>query len=159
MIFVTVGTQLPFDRLIRAIDEIVPDLANEEVIAQTNGGNYMPHHIKVCSYVCTEDFDKLMDRARLIISHAGTGTIISALKKKKPIIIMPRLAFLGEHRNEHQLATAMKMNELNYVHVAYDKKQLRDLLLNGNIQNLQCIGDHASEELIRSITDFIKADK
>lgn len=159
MIFVTVGTQLPFDRLIRAIDEIVPDLANEEVIAQTNNGNYKPLHIKVCDYICTGDFDKLMDRARLIISHAGTGTIISALMKKKPIIIMPRLAFLGEHRNEHQLATAMKMNELNYVHVAYDKKQLRDLLLNGDIQNLQCIGDYASEELIRSVFDFIHARK
>ena len=159
MIFVTVGTQLPFDRLICAVDEIAADLHGEEIIAQTNGGVYIPVHINTFNYVCATDFDALLTKARLVISHAGIGTIISALMKKKPIIIMPRLAFLGEHRNEHQLATAMKVNELNYVHVAYDKKQLRDLLLNGDIQNLQCIGDYASEELIRSVFDFIHAKK
>ena len=55
----------------------------------------------------------------MIYAHAGMGTILSALKQDKPIIIVPRLASLKEHRNDHQIATAMRMDELGYVYVAY----------------------------------------
>lgn len=54
----------------------------------------------------TDEFDKLCHDARLIVAHAGMGTIISAMTKGKPIIVFPRIAALGEHRNEHQLATS-----------------------------------------------------
>lgn len=155
MIFVTVGTQLPFDRLIRAVDEIAPDLNGEEIIAQTKGGAYVPRHIKQTGYLCTAEYSDTMRRARLIISHAGMGTIITGLMLNKPIIVVPRLFSLGEHRNEHQLATAKKMQELGMVHVAYDNRQLRDLLLTGNIRCLRHLDDKASDELIQSITDFI----
>ena len=93
----------------------------------------------------------------MIVSHAGMGTIISALMYKKPIIIMPRFAFLGEHRSEHQFVTAMKMNELKYVHVAYDNKQLRDMILNKDIRSLRDLSNMASENLIRSLKDFISS--
>lgn len=155
MIFVTVGTQLPFDRLIRAMDELAPLLGGERIFAQTKGGHYKPRNIEVMDYLCATEFMELATKARLIVSHAGTGTIISALVNKKPIVIMPRLAFRGEHRNEHQLATAMKMDELQYVHVAYDNKQLRDFILNDDMECLKELGETASDELVRSLTDFI----
>ena len=71
---------------------------------------------------------------------------------------MPRRASLGEHRNEHQLATARKMDELNFVNVVYNEQQLQDFILNKNIQSLHVLGGHASNRLIQSIADFI-ADK
>lgn len=154
MIFVTVGTQLPFDRLIRAIDEIAPSL-NERIVAQVNHSSYVPLHLECRDYLCADEFNALFDEARLILSHAGTGTILSALMREKPIIIMPRLFCMGEHRNDHQLATAMKMNELHYVNVAYDKKQLHDFIRNG-VQPLRTIGEKASEELVHSLTDFMR---
>ena len=73
---------------------------------------------------------------------------------KKPIVVMPRFAFLGEHRNEHQYATAVKMNEM-HLHIAYDNSQLRDLILDEDIRTLRQLGDTASEHLIRSLKDFI----
>lgn len=155
MIFVTVGTQLPFDRLIRTIDEMAPLLNGEKIIAQTNGGKYIAKNIECIAYFSSEEFNTIISRARMIISHAGIGSIISALTHKKPIIIMPRRASLGEHRNDHQLATARKMDELKFVNVAYDEQQLRDFMLNRNIQSLHVLGDHASDTLIRSIADFI----
>jgi len=154
MIFVTVGTQLPFDRLVRAVDEIIP-LADEEVFAQTCGGTYIPRNMKWMDYLPMDEFDKMFRQARLIVSHAGMGTILSALMYKIPIVIMPRFAFLGEHRNEHQYATAVKMNELRYAHVAYDNRQLRDLILNEDIRTLRDREDTASENLIRSLKNFI----
>ena len=83
------------------------------------------------------------------------GTILSALTQQKPIIVVPRLASLGEHRNDHQMATAMRLNELGYVYVAYDKKQLKDLLLSKDLTPLKQIGSSASRSLIDSISDFI----
>lgn len=155
MIFVTTGTQLPFDCLIRAIDEIAADLGKEEIVAQSQKGSYVPHNIKVIQYLCTAEYKDMMSRARLIVSHAGTGTIISALMLKKPIIVMPRRASLGEHRNEHQLATVKKFEELQFVYAAYDNKQLQSLVRGGNIQCRKELGDNASDSLIFSLKEFI----
>ena len=154
MIFVTAGTQLPFDRLIRAIDDIAVNL-NEEIIVQAKKGVYLPRHIKISDYLRATEYADTMTRARLIISHAGTGTIISALRLGKPVVVMPRRAALGEHRNEHQLATAKRFEELQYIHVAHDTRQLQDLIQNSGIQYLRRLGDKASDSLIASLREFI----
>jgi len=154
MIFVTVGTQLPFDRLVRAVDEIAP-LSDEEIFAQTNGGTYMPRNIRCADCLSADEFDEMFRRARLIVSHAGMGTILTALAYRKPVVVMPRFAFLGEHRSEHQYATAVRMNEMRCVHAAYDSSQLRNLILDEDIRPLRDLGDMASDNLIRSLKDFI----
>ncbi len=155
MIFVTTGTQAPFDRFIKAVDEIAKDI-QEDIVVQAFKSEYQPMHIQTLDFMPPDEFNRVFNEARLIISHAGMGTIISAMQKNKPIIVFPRLASLGEHRNDHQMATAMKMNELGYVYVAYDAKQLRDLLQNVELRPLHTLGDSASPELIQSISDFIK---
>lgn len=154
MIFVTIGTQLPFDRLIRIIDNLAPQL-NEEIIAQVYKCGFTPKNIKTVEFIAPDEFNSLFDKARLIISHAGMGTILSALQKNKPIIVFPRIAALGEHRNEHQLATARKFKEMGTVNVAMDEEELTALLLNGELTALQHIGNSASPSLIQSIEDFI----
>lgn len=154
MIFVTTGTQLPFDRLIRIIDELAPQL-NEEVIAQVYKCGFTPKNIKTVDFIAPDEFDILFDRARLIVSHAGMGTILSALQKDKPIIVFPRIAALGEHRNEHQMAMARKIKEMGCVNVAMSEKELTRMLLNGKQMTLQHIGNSASPSLIQSVKDFI----
>ena len=86
MIFVTIGTQLPFDRLIRIIDNLAPQL-DEEIIAQVYKCGFTPKNIKTVDFFAPDEFNGPFDKARLIISHAGMGTILSALQKDKPIII------------------------------------------------------------------------
>lgn len=154
MIFVTIGTQLPFDRLIKIIDELAPQL-NEEIVAQVYQCGFTPKNIKTIDFLAPDEFNTLFDKARLIISHAGMGTILSALQKDKPIIVFPRIAALGEHRNEHQLATARKFKEMRTVNVAMNEEELTSMLLNGNQTTLQHIGNSASPSLIQSIKDFI----
>ena len=154
MIFVTIGTQLPFDRLIRIIDNLAPQL-NEEIIAQVYKCGFTPKNIKTVEFIAPDEFNSLFDKARLIISHAGMGTILSALQKNKPIIVFPRIAALSEHRNEHQLATARKFKEMGTVNVAMNEEELTALLLNGELTALQHIGNSASPSLIQSIEDFI----
>lgn len=91
MIFATIGTQAPFDRFIKILDEIAP-MSNELIIAQTYKGRYQPKNIKTIDFLAPDEFDKLCHDARLIVAHAGMGTIISAMTKGKPIIVFPRIA-------------------------------------------------------------------
>jgi UDP-N-acetylglucosamine transferase subunit ALG13 len=155
MIFVTIGTQAPFDRFIEAMDEIAA-LIDEPIIAQTFESTYIPKHIQIVSFIPPDEFHTLFSKARVIVSHAGMGSIISALTQEKPIIIFPRLASLGEHRNDHQIVTAMRMNELGYAYVAYDKMQLKNLILQRELKPLRKIGKTASDSLIESILSFIR---
>lgn len=155
MVFVITGTQLPFDRLIRMLDELAPQL-DEEIVAQVNGSGYLPHHINTVDLLPPDEFDKLFNRARLIVAHAGMGTILSALTMNKPIIVFPRIAAMGEHRNEHQLATVARMKEAGWCYVATGKEELKSLLLAPDLHPLRTIGNSASESLIESITAFIE---
>ena len=154
MIFATIGTQAPFDRFVKMLDEVCEGM-NEEVVCQTIGCTYDGKNIRSIGFVAPDEFNKIFSEARLIIAHAGMGTILSALKQQKPLIVVPRLASLGEHRNDHQMATAMRMHELGYVNVAYDKAQLKDLL-SSDLKPMKIIGDSASESLVNSIAEFIE---
>ncbi len=156
MIFVTVGTQIPFDRLIQIIDELAPELG-EEIIAQTSpSATYSPKNIQTDDFLPPEEFNRIFERARLVVAHAGMGTIISAMQSGKPLIVFPRQASLGEHRNEHQLATVRQLEASSMAAVAYDREQLRSLLLSGKEPVPHKIAERPSESLSRSIKDYIR---
>lgn len=127
MILATVGTQLPFPRLIYALDRIAPDLG-EKIIAQTGKIDGPLHNIEHCESVAPKAFDALFREARVVVSHAGIGTVIAAKKYSKPIILFPRRAALGEHRNDHQLATANQLRHHPGVYIAWDEAELKHLL-------------------------------
>jgi len=154
MIFVTIGTQAPFDRFIEAVDSIVAQL-DEEVIAQTFKGKYVPKNMNTIDFLPPDEFNQIFSKARIIIAHAGMGTILSALVQGKPIIVMPRIAALGEHTNEHQLATAKKMKDLGYIYVANNENELEDLILRTKLKSLYKASDFASSNLIESVKGFI----
>jgi len=153
MIFVTIGTQIPFDRLIETLDRIAPEL-DEEIYAQVLKGKYKPKHIKTLDFIAPDEFEKVFQQARLVVAHAGMGTILSSLYNSKPLIIFPRIAALGEHRNEHQNATAQMIKKKNYAYVATNEEELRELL-HQDLRPLKSIGEFASESLVKSVKDYI----
>lgn len=65
-----------------------------------------------------------------------------------------QLASLGEHRNDHQNATAQMIKEKKYAYVATNEKELRELL-HMDLRPLKKIGEFASESLVKSLKDFI----
>ena len=108
MIFLTVGTQLPFDRLVLAIDTWAGEHPDHPIfgqIADPGPDGYRPKNFEWVEDLSPPEFQARFDAATHIVAHAGMGTIISALNKGKPILLMPRSAHLGEHRNDHQKAT------------------------------------------------------
>jgi UDP-N-acetylglucosamine transferase subunit ALG13 len=162
MIFVTVGTQLPFDRLIEALDKIAPSLRGQEIVAQVFGMKYQPKNIKSLDYIAPADFKSYIEKADLIISHAGTGTILSVAQMEKPMIVFPRLGKLKETRNDHQIATCRMMEKISRLQVAYDEKELKekiDSFFRNELPVMQKISAFASKELINSISAFIEPQK
>jgi UDP-N-acetylglucosamine transferase subunit ALG13 len=123
VIIVTVGMQLGFDRLIAAMDDLAPTLGMP-VIAQTGKGSYQPRNMEARVKIAPAAFEALMGEARLIVSHAGIGTVLTAARCARPIVLMPRRASLGEHRNDHQLATVSKLAGRPGILVAADESEL-----------------------------------
>lgn len=156
MIFCTIGTQAPFDRFIKMIDEVAPAL-QEEVIVQTLKGAYVPQNVKVVEFLTPKEFNELFAKARLIVAHAGMGTIISALCQDKPIVVFPRRRELKEHRSNHQIATADKLKELGYLYVVESAEQLKTLLLTSELKPLCHIGPIASSSLIDAVRQDIES--
>lgn len=162
MIFVTIGTQVPFDRMIEAVDEIAPLLKGKEIVTQALGLKYQPQYLKTLDYISPADFKNYVNNAELIISHAGTGTILSVAQMEKPLIVFPRSGKLKETRNDHQMATCRMMEKISGLQVAYDKEQLRnkiELYLKGELPVMEKVPAHASFQMLGSLRDFIEADK
>ena len=104
MIFATVGTcHLPFDRLIRAIDELART-SYEELIVQIGYSTYRPKHAQCFDFAAREKIIELIRRADIVITHGGFGIISDCLGEKKKIIAVPRKEEFGEAVNpQHEL--------------------------------------------------------
>ncbi|MBM6962071.1 beta(1,3)galactosyltransferase EpsH [Bacteroides caecigallinarum] len=105
MIFVTVGTQpQPFKRLFEKLESLVSSgIIKEKVIAQVGTNVIQNSNIQTFDYLPLKEMYNYMNSADLIISHGGTGSIITALKMGKKVIGIPRLSEYGEHINNHQV--------------------------------------------------------
>jgi len=131
MIFVTVGSSANgFDRVVKYVDE----LKNEgkirgKVIAQIGNGSYKPEKIdEFFKFKEWDEIERLNEKADMIISHAGAGTILTALDHSKPLICVPRLQKLGEHTDSHQVEMAKFLAKEKKILVANDKTELLECI-------------------------------
>lgn len=155
MIFATAGTQLPFDRFVEALDRIAPDLS-EPLMVQALPGKYVPRNFDLRPMLSRDEFDSCLRGCSLMVAHAGIGSVVEALRMSKPVVVFPRRGALGEHRNDHQMATARRFGNLGYAYVACEVDALRSLLCGEPLHPLQAIGSSASDELCRFVRSFIK---
>ena len=126
MILVLLGTQdKPFLRLLKAVKE-VKEKGNikDKIIAQVGCTNFNCDNIETFDFIQKEELQTLIDKARVIITHAGVGTIIECLNKDKKVIVVPRLKKYKEHTNNHQLEITKEFASKNYVLPLYDTKNL-----------------------------------
>ncbi len=117
LIFVCVGSRdYQFDRLIEKVDSLVGmGVIKEPVFAQIGCTKYTPKYIEYKNYLTKEEFDSYQNDADLIITHGGTGAIVSGLKRKKKIIAVPRLKLFFEHTDDHQLQVVDALARENYI--------------------------------------------
>ena len=154
MIFATVGTQLPFPRLIDTLDRLATDLG-EEVIAQAGDTGGAWQNIDIRTTLEPDEFNRIFVAARVIVSHAGVGTILSARRFGKPLIILPRRHDLNEHRNDHQLATAKQVETQPGIYVAWDTDDLEALLRRTDLAPATETNSPARDALLQRLKTFI----
>lgn len=160
MIFVTVGTELPFDRLVRVVDAWAREHGRTDVFAQIGHAASRPTFISFAEFLEPPEFNRFFARASVIVAHAGMGTILSALRFEKPLLVMPRRAALGEQRNDHQIATARRLLELGKIHVALDEQELAQRL--ATVEQLSVrgtTGPFASGSLLAAVHGFAHQPK
>ena len=130
MILVTLGTQdKGFERLLKQVDEeIKKGNIKEKVVVQAGYTKYESPNMEIFDLIPADEFDDLVSKARLIITHAGAGSILSAVKKGKVVIAAPRLKKYGEHTNDHQLQIAKEFADAGYILELRDFHKLDKLL-------------------------------
>ena len=128
MILVTLGTQdKTFVRLLDEIDKLInKGIIKDKVIVQAGFTKYSSDNMEIFDLIPQDEFNNLMSKADLVITHGGVGNIISALEKNKKVIAVPRLAKYKEHINDHQTQIIAKFNALGYIIGLQDVDELEN---------------------------------
>lgn len=159
MILVTVGAQMPFDRLVDAIDAWAAESGRgDEIFVQIGEGGRIPQHVEWTHFLQPDEFRQRLAEADALVAHAGTGSILCALELGKKVLVMPRHASRGETRNEHQIATAKRFEALGHVLVAWDESELParlEELLGHESGGSENLSHDASDELLSVLSDFV----
>jgi UDP-N-acetylglucosamine transferase subunit ALG13 len=188
VIFVTIGSVFPFDRLVAAADawargrgappapEAPPAPVNGArgpgsgldpaldpgpggVLAQIGDGRYCPAHMGWVRRLDQDAYLAVARRARLIVAHAGMGSVITAGQLGKPIVILPRRQGLGEHNTDHQLATANWLRDKPGVYVAGSEAELAaciDAALALAPEAVETLPPHAPDAFIARIRALLQ---
>ncbi len=121
----SVGSMMPFDRLVQTMDEWAASHPDVPVEIQIGRGKYEPRHARFVRLMPVSEYRQRVSAARLFIAHAGMGSIIAAIEAGKPLLMLPRLKSHGEHNTDHQLATAATIGMRPGLHVAADTADLQ----------------------------------
>lgn len=161
MILVTVGHQTPFDRLIEWVDRWAATRPDVRVVAQIGEGVYVPSHVEWCRWMSPSEFGLSLQRAGVLVAHAGTGTIMQALRIGLPLLVVPRLSANRETRNDHQIGTARYFAERGLLKSAMTEEEfeaeIEAMLIRQGSARLPLIGSDASDELNARIRDFLSS--
>jgi len=155
LIFVTVGSMLPFDRLVDCMDRWAGAHREEEVIAQIGDSQRFPSHMRWKRLMPPEEYRGIVRRASLVVSHAGMGTVITARELGKVLIVLPRTARKSEATTDHQLATAEWLKGKRGIYVATSEQHLVELL--SSVSRVETFGDlqhDASQALVQRLRAF-----
>ena len=130
MIFVTLGSQkFQLNRLLRAIDmQIGSGKIKDTVFAQIGYSDYVPENFEYKDFLDRNEFLFMQDKCDIIITHGGTGAIVSALKKNKKVIAVARLEKYGEHVDDHQLQIIRQFTRSGLICECKDCDKLSEIL-------------------------------
>jgi UDP-N-acetylglucosamine transferase subunit ALG13 len=162
MIFVTVGTnEAPFDRLIRVFEEGVPAAgdraADEEVLLQHGASLLRPSGATCVDFLPFDDLVEAIRRARVVVMHAGVGSIMTALANGKRPVVVPRLRRYGEAVDDHQLDLGRRLHESGLVTLVEEPDGVPHALEHASVVSEHELGP--SPELVAELRDFIVAER
>ena len=156
MIFVTLGTQdKAFTRLLDAIEhQILNGQIQEEVIVQAGYTKYESKHMKIYKLISSKEFNSLIKRCDLLITHAGVGSIMTGLQYNKKVIAAARLKEYNEHTNNHQLDILNEFTKQGYILALEDFNRLDEVLKKAKTFKPKKFKSN-NQNFVKMIEDFI----
>ena len=131
MILVTLGTQdKKFYRLLYELERLKEkNIITEEIVVQAGcSSDFRSKYMKIFDLIPMDDFNKLMKKCSLLITHGGVGSIVDGLKNDKKIIAVARLKKYGEHTNDHQVQIIENFSNMGYILPLYDISKLEKMI-------------------------------
>jgi UDP-N-acetylglucosamine transferase subunit ALG13 len=146
VIFVTLGTQVfQFDRLLRALDAMPGD---EPLVVQCRRAAVRPRRAEWHDYLSYEDLLARLREARVVVCHAGVGSVLTALEQGRRPVVVPRLHAFGEAVDDHQLPFARRLAAAGHVTLVEDVGGLAAALERpGDVQERSAGGGRLARDL------------
>lgn len=160
MIFASVGSMLPFDRLVKAVDDWAAAHPDNQVFIQIGRGVYEPRHAPWTRIMPAEEYRERIRSASLFVAHVGMGSILQGLEERRQMLLLPRHQALKEHTTDHQLHTAKRFRDTPGIRIVDDVPALQASmteLLERPIAASEGISSVATPSLIAGITEFLRA--
>ena len=162
MIFASVGSMLPFDRFVRAVDEWARDNPGEPVFIQIGNGEYEPQHAPWERIVPYGDYRQRLETCSLFVAHVGMGSILQALELRKQMLLLPRQASLREHTTDHQLHTAARFGHVRGLRIVDDADALKagmSQLLANPLPEAEGLPPFAPQAMTDNIAYFLRTGR
>lgn len=128
MTLVTLGTQ--HQEFTRLLDYIENSNLKGEIIVQAGYTKYESKRMKIFDFISYDEMEMYIDKCDLVITHAGTGSIVMPLKKGKKVIACARLSKFGEHVDDHQVELVDVFYSEGYILKVDENTSLNEVLKN-----------------------------
>ena len=157
MIFITLGSQkFQFNRLLQEVDRLVGEkVIKDEVFAQVGYSDYIPQNYRYKEFLDREEFQNIIDKCDIVITHGGTGAIVGSIKKRKKVIAVPRLSKYGEHVDDHQVQIVSQFKKMNMILSVNSISEIKDRLDEIKDKEFREYKSNTNK-IIESLDNFIK---
>ena len=159
MIVILLGTQkYSFHRLLEEVQRCIDNgTIKQEVIVQAGGTQFFSKEMKIFTLMEQNELEKLIEKADIIITHGGVGSIVNGVKLHKKVIAVPRYKKYGEVANDHQVQIINTFAKEGFIIGLNDVSELESALK--EIENFKPkVLESNTEKIINIIRDFINND-
>jgi exopolysaccharide biosynthesis glucuronosyltransferase PssE len=127
VIFVSVGTnEAPFDRLLEAVASLLLD---EDVVVQHgHSARLGPPGARLLDFLSFEQMVEHIRAARVVVTHAGVGSVMVSLANGKRPVVVPRRKRFAEAVDDHQLQLGGRLAQAGLVTFADEPAGLADAI-------------------------------
>lgn len=140
------------------MDELAAKL-DEPVIIQYGSSSYVPRYAECFQWASSQRMKQLIHQARLVVSHAAAGSILTALLEKKPLLVVPRRHKYGEHVDDHQFQLAKAIAKAGMAIAVFEPSltAMQDAVEKASSLSLSVNGpEQLIEELSKQLAEWTK---
>lgn len=158
-VLVTVGTVMPFDRMVGGVEKMIEGgSVKGDVAAQIGESKRKFNGMEYFESCPFEELNARMENADAVICHGGSGSILGALKAGAHVVAMARLHEYGEHYDDHQKDITKAFADMDLISVAKDEDDIERALKEACARKRSTVNIDPSE-FVKVIKEFIERSK